>query len=75
MEAAAATPDAVQERADLCPVHGSAPGPDQTSARWPMSRAGEQASVVMGAMEAVRTGQVKLVKVTVDASPQIVVVK
>ena len=40
-----------------------------------MSRAGEQASVVMGAMEAVRTGQVKLVKVTVDASPQIVVVK
>jgi hypothetical protein len=34
-----------------------------------------QASVVVGAMEAVRTGQVKLVKVNVDTSPQVVVTK
>jgi len=40
-----------------------------------MSPAGEQASVVVGAMKAVRTGQVKLVKVNVDTSPQIVVIK
>jgi thioredoxin-like negative regulator of GroEL len=40
-----------------------------------MSRAGEQANVVIGAIEAVPTGQVKLVKVNGDTSPQIVVIK